>query len=116
MPDSVFNSLLIHSVSIYRRVLGSVDSYNIPSETITLITASESCRIDPLREIISIDVRGKSEQIKLVAFFKPTANIKEFDIIEQNSISYEAIAIEYLYNDKELHHLEVLLRNLENRV
>jgi hypothetical protein len=111
--DTIFNALLIHSCSISRRTLGSVNSYNIPSESFVVVSATEPCRIDPQKDRIEINVRGKVEVITLMGFFKPTADIQEWDVITWNSDTYEVIGIDLLSNDKELHHKEVYLKNLK---
>lgn len=112
MADDIFLSLLTHTCTIKRRIAGVVDEFNVPSESINTIDSSEECLMQTLDESIEIDVRGKKEISNVIGFFKFTANIDEDDIVVYGNKQYIVLSVDDAGGQS--HHLEVMLRALQN--
>lgn len=113
--DATFLSLLTHTVIVYRRSLSvaSYDSYGVPIETINENSSSVECLIQPLREALEFDRRGKKELATVMGFFKITDSIIEDDIVEYKSKKYIVLGVEDAGGQS--HHQEVFLRRMENQ-
>lgn len=112
MSDPTFDSLLIHTCKIERRVDGAVDDYNVPTHTFTTISAAEPSLLQVMEESIEIEKSGKKEVSNILVFFKITANIAQDDIVTYNSKRYIVLAVEDAAGQG--HHYEVFLKSMEN--
>ena len=114
MSDQIFNDLLIHTCNISRRSLdtGSIDRWGASSESFTLISSNEVCLFQQTEELIEFSRRGEKLLTRLLVFMKPTADVKEDDILEFESKKYRVLGVDDSAGQG--HHKELGIINLEN--
>ncbi len=114
MSDKIFNSLLTHSCSIYRRTFTSTpqDKWGASTEALILITSNESCLFQTRNEFLEFNRRGEKLYTRLLVFMQSTANVQEDDILVFNEKRFSVLGVEDAAGQG--HHLELYVVNLEN--
>lgn len=114
MSDEIFNDLLTDTCDIYRRSMdtGSIDKWGASDESFTLISDDEPCLFQQSEELIEYSRRGEKLYTRILVFMKPTADIKEDDVLEFEGKKYRVVGVDDAAGQG--HHYEVGVINLEN--
>lgn len=108
--DAIYTSLLTQTAKISRKILGTIDSFGVPAETLSVISSSTPCLLQPLDADLEISVHGKKEVGKDVLFTEFTANILVDDIVEINSRKFIVLSADDPTGTE--HHKEVILKRV----
>jgi len=110
MSDSIFESLLTHTVDIKRRVKGAVNSLGVPAETFSTLYTDVACLIQDQRGTYILEREGEEVSVDSIGFFKITQDILEDDIIVFGAKEYAVYFIEDAGGQED--HYEVGLKKI----
>jgi len=110
MADNIFDSLLIHTVSIKRRVEGSVNLLGVPSETFSILYTDVVCRIQDQKGTYILERKGEEVSVDSICFFKITQDIVEDDVVVFGSKEYSVYFVENAGGES--HHYEAGLKRI----